>query len=225
MHRLPQDAQDPIEREAARHVARLRDGVVILDSANDSYSGLYVPGPGSDLMPPGETGAETLSTLGLADLAACAAPIASFEDRPHWQDLAVDAPAPLRACDIGHVLVALLQTSLAFRLRSFERLLSEQQHAPSPAGTLADYQAAIARFERMRLILPIPMLCLFRSHLLLLFLRRAGLPANWVFGVSLFPFHAHCWLAVGDRLLGERSDRTQDLVPIRVISNAMGDAA
>ncbi|VWX49790.1 hypothetical protein NOVOSPHI9U_260039 [Novosphingobium sp. 9U] len=62
-----------------------------------------------------------------------------------------------------------------------------------------------ARFERMCLYLPVRLLCLSKTYALLQFLKLSGHSADWVIGVRLFPFEAHCWLAQENLLIGERA--------------------
>lgn len=62
--------------------------------------------------------------------------------------------------------------------------------------------------------LPIEGECLVRSALLMAFLRRQGLTADWVFGVRLWPFAAHCWVQIGDVCLNDDIERLWPYTPI-----------
>ena len=59
--------------------------------------------------------------------------------------------------------------------------------------------------------------CLYRSYLLLRFLRAGGCDAAWVFGVRTWPFGAHCWLQVGDVVLNDHPDRLASFAHILVV--------
>ena len=48
--------------------------------------------------------------------------------------------------------------------------------------------------------------CFFSSFLLVLFLARHGISADWVFGVRLSPFGAHCWVSHRGVILNEDPD-------------------
>lgn len=61
---------------------------------------------------------------------------------------------------------------------------------------------------------PFPGVCLFRSRMLLAFLRKSGLNATWVFGVRTWPFEAHCWLQVEDLVLDDTLDNVRNFTPI-----------
>lgn len=87
-----------------------------------------------------------------------------------------------------------------------------------PAATL-DPPAAIAaaqRFWSLLPYLPIDGECLVRSAMLMQFLRSLGLSADWVFGVRLCPFTAHCWVQVGEVCLNDDVERLVAYTPILV---------
>jgi len=59
--------------------------------------------------------------------------------------------------------------------------------------------------------------CLPTSMALFDDLVSAGHPANLVLGVHLQPFHAHCWVELGGRLVTDDPDRVGQFTPIRVV--------
>lgn len=75
---------------------------------------------------------------------------------------------------------------------------------------------AARRFWSLMPYLPIEGECLVRSALLIRFLRRQGLRADWVFGVRLCPFTAHCWVQVGEVCLNDDVERLVAYTPIMV---------
>lgn len=56
--------------------------------------------------------------------------------------------------------------------------------------------------------------CLQRSAALIAFLRARGLAADWVFGVRLWPFAAHCWVQLDDVCLNDDVDHLKVFTPI-----------
>lgn len=64
--------------------------------------------------------------------------------------------------------------------------------------------------------LPFDGLCLARSALLMAYLRRLGHGADWVFGVRLWPFEAHCWVQLGDTALNDQVERLVAFTPLMV---------
>jgi hypothetical protein len=60
--------------------------------------------------------------------------------------------------------------------------------------------------------------CLYRASFLRRFLAESGLTADWVFGVTTWPFSAHCWLQAGDLLLDDDLDRVATYTPLMVVA-------
>ncbi len=60
--------------------------------------------------------------------------------------------------------------------------------------------------------------CLYRASFLRRFLAASGLTADWVFGVTTWPFSAHCWLQAGDLLLDDDLDRVATYTPLMVVA-------
>jgi hypothetical protein len=204
--------------------ARTRGGIILLDAKRDRYQALYLPdGDGVDGF--GAAARDALRGHGLLELASAGPPVSADGGEPAWQDCEPDGHARPRIRDAARFLAALLLSTLLFHLRPFADLVTAAGRRPRPAAPLPDYQAAIARFQAMSLLLPFRMQCLFRAHFLLRFLRGCGLPADWVFGVSLFPFQAHCWVAVGRRTLLDRAEEMEDFVPILVVRTVMATPA
>ncbi|QJU60080.1 lasso peptide biosynthesis B2 protein [Sphingomonas sp. AP4-R1] len=173
--------------------ARLADGIVYLDLEADTYSFDYETGPagGSDAPEP-------------------AAPV--------WQDLPHAASSRPSLASVLRFLVALAATLLFFGTTSLARqvALARRRHVGRHADA-ALYGQVLARFEHLCLYLPFRIQCLFRAQFLLRFLAAHGLAADWIFGVSAFPFEAHCWVAADTVLLGERRERIACFAPILVV--------
>lgn len=193
-----------------KHAVRFGDGIALLDIAGDAYSCLYDP--------TGEaTGSRFRDSRSIAP-----EPDRTLEEDRHacgpWRELP-PADARLEWRDILRFILALAVATTRFHRHDFAGLLAVSsgpapiEDTPSPE----ELATILARFERMALFLPVPILCLFRSFFLLHFLASYGYAADWVFGVSLFPFRAHCWLACGDLLLGETAGRAMEFSPIHVV--------
>lgn len=56
--------------------------------------------------------------------------------------------------------------------------------------------------------------CLFRSMLLVRFLSRFGFASEWVFGVRISPFRAHCWVERDHIILNDYLDNTLNYHPL-----------
>ncbi|MBG7614681.1 lasso peptide biosynthesis B2 protein [Brevundimonas sp. BAL450] len=73
---------------------------------------------------------------------------------------------------------------------------------------------AARQFWDIMVWLPFRGECLQRSALLVAWLQRHGLRAEWVFGVRLWPFSAHCWVQCEDVCLNDDFERLQAFTPI-----------
>lgn len=52
--------------------------------------------------------------------------------------------------------------------------------------------------------------CRFRSLCLVRYLTLSGINPNWVFGVRLDPFGAHCWVEHNGQILNEAPDTVRE---------------
>ncbi len=59
--------------------------------------------------------------------------------------------------------------------------------------------------------------CRYTSLALLHYLSTAGLCADWIFGVRLSPFSAHCWLEFNGLLLTDETFTVREFTPIMAI--------
>ncbi len=75
----------------------------------------------------------------------------------------------------------------------------------------------VTAFQHLLAWLPHQGVCLRRAFLLLHYLSRRGITADWVFGVRTWPFAAHCWLQIGTVALVDDVDRLEALTPILVV--------
>lgn len=73
------------------------------------------------------------------------------------------------------------------------------------------------RFQSLRLIYPRPYLCIYDSLALLEFFALHSLFPTWVFGVTVDPFRAHCWLQQGDVVIGDAIERVRSYRPIMYV--------
>ena len=72
-------------------------------------------------------------------------------------------------------------------------------------------------FQALRPFYPRPYLCLFDSLALLHFLARFDVYPEWVYGVKLEPWGAHCWVQSGDLVVNDIVDNVNGYTPIMSI--------
>jgi len=200
------------------HVAFVGDAMVLLDLAGDSY--LCLPNGAVELTrsPDGAPifGAGTVGrALGEAGLLADG-PRPRAPPLPPRPVRTVIHERPRRPAGIRDWRAALAATAEMRRIRSGAGVEAYLAGAADDANDRApDRVAHAARvFWRLSPWLPIEGECLVRSALLMRFLRRRGLRADWVFGVRLFPFMAHCWVQVDDLCLNDDVERLTAYSPI-----------
>lgn len=59
--------------------------------------------------------------------------------------------------------------------------------------------------------------CLFDSYLFFSHFVKQRIPVDWVFGVNLYPFSAHCWVEYKGLALNDQLERVASFTPIYVI--------
>lgn len=74
-----------------------------------------------------------------------------------------------------------------------------------------------AIFHRLRSLFPANYLCLFDSLALVEFLARHDVFPDWVFGVKLAPWAAHCWIQHQEFAFDASVEEAADYTPIMVI--------
>lgn len=199
------------------HGVRIGDDLVLLDLAADDYlclpdcgtlriDGARVSGPLADLL---RLSAEEL----VGDLDA-SDPRRAPPALPTIGLPAVEGPRPgLR----DWVSFAGIWAEAA-RSRPTIRTLAGR--VAGRKGRRDDVAAIAARTEVFRRLLPFAPrtgVCLLQAELLLRFLNAADLDADWVFGVRLWPFLAHCWLQVDDLCVSDAPETLSSYHPILVL--------
>jgi hypothetical protein len=149
---------------------------------------------------------------------------------PTQVDLAVDSLVDretLRDTSVtpGHVmnfLAACTKASMHLRWRKIEDTVLSVAHRKAKYASdqpldLARARRLTAAFQRLRSFFPANYLCLFDSLALLEFLAKYRVYPNWVFGVRLEPWAAHCWVQYGHCAFNEEVEEAVNYTPIMVI--------
>jgi hypothetical protein len=72
-------------------------------------------------------------------------------------------------------------------------------------------------FGKLRRFFPANYLCLFDSLALVNFLASYGHYPDWVFGVNLDPWSAHCWVQSGQFVLNDDPETVASFIPILAV--------
>jgi len=118
-----------------------------------------------------------------------------------------------------HAVAAYGEMLRFYYARPFGRVLTLAQAvgAQGPGRDTPELRRRVLAFRQWLPWAPFPGVCLFRSRMLLAFLRKSGLDATWVFGVRTWPFEAHCWLQVEDLVLDDTLDNVRNFTPIFMV--------
>lgn len=205
------------------HLVKIGDDVVVLDTRNKAYFCLAAAARDVRVEPDGVVFedaalAEEFEQAGLlaGEAPGPASPMVLKPER----DLGLQVASRVRLRDAALILGAWATMAFSYHLVRFDRVVAtarKGRRAEAAAVLDEEVKALVAAFERMLPWLPFQGVCLYRSFLLLRVLRWRGHDARWVFGVRTWPFHAHCWLQVGDAALDDTADRLQGLTPIMVV--------
>lgn len=92
--------------------------------------------------------------------------------------------------------------------------LPEDERSPTPS----ELAALVSRFKALEpLAYSVQDACLFRSLVLLRYLTFSGIAPDWVFGVRLRPFGAHCWVEKDGVVLNDALETVQAYCPIMCV--------
>lgn len=197
------------------HLTLVRDDAVLLDIARDAY--FCLPGAASAwrALQNGEATRDARQLAGVLSAANYARQGSPRETRRALPLRDVrDAPWPeIRVADLWRLGRAWADYLRHYRGRPFAHLLRYATADRRACGGSEVVRAARA-FERLAVWLPVSGKCLVRSFLLLRFLHHSGLSAEWVFGVAVWPFKAHCWVESDGVALDDAPERLAAYTPI-----------
>lgn len=198
-------------------LARVDDEVIVLNLAEDRYDGLLNVGEAIGLDAGGALqviDADIASDLITAGIATTAQPL-SRNPIPviPLRELQTD-PSPSKR-DVLRAAIILFTATLRFRGQSLLSLVTFQHRLRDP-GAISEARLGqlVGAARSARPWIPFEGECLQRSFLLRAHLAAQGVATDWVFGVATWPFAAHCWLQIGDLVVGDRLSRVSRFTPI-----------
>lgn len=210
------------------HLASVGDDLVVLDAARGVYACL--PGLGGEVRREGSIGCVVVDDADLAEALAAAGFITATppQSPPPCRDLPAPPTSsvwrtvrePVGAADWAMMGRAYATTIYHYFARPFAHLIDQAARPGTSGGSATGRQVSLALARRARIFdqllpwAPFQGECLFRSFMLLMFLRQEGHEARWVFGVQTWPFQAHCWLQAGDTVLDDAAERVAAFTPI-----------
>lgn len=204
------------------HLAFCDRDLVVLDVRADTYALLVDAAPlvllgarrGELHAAPDVIG--DLQTLGLiadgpSDTPPPSLPGLTGEIAPH--------PGPLPRSLLFCAAVDSLVSTAAFARKPFAALIETAARRRTQVRPVTDEEIAriVGAFQAIHPWIPFEGDCLQRGYRLHHNLHRAGIAARWVFGVRTWPFLAHCWVQVGDRVVGDTRERVEGFSPILAV--------
>lgn len=202
-------------------IAMVETDAIILTVSTDRYACLMDAGDlfgvaeNGGIIPADAGAADALLTSGLVHRCQPSKP-RKQASRPR-NEAPTDAHAPLSAVIRSTVQLSL--ATLAFRRLSFVELVGAEPPDPKPRPMLdpVTLPRLLAGYRQALPWIPFEGECLQRAFLLRRLLEWHGVQADWVFGVRTWPFSAHCWLQIGDCVVGDTVGRVKSYTPIMVV--------
>lgn len=130
------------------------------------------------------------------------------------------------ALGLGHVTnfyLATLRAGLALRILPIQSVVeNERRRALTRVGTQESFEPARAAelmsiFRSLHVFSSIRRQCLFYSLAIKLFMSQYAMFPQWVFGVRMNPFGAHCWLQHQRCVINDEVEYVNAFTPIMVI--------
>lgn len=203
------------------HFVAVDEDIIILDVEADQYSCLLNAAAWMTLTEDGaiivsdDQSASELRGTGLATPER-PAQVRLRPTEPRRERTPATGGHPLR---ILKASLDLLAATLAFRGKHFSDLIQPVGAAPWRTNSSQEHVlTTVLRSYRSALPwIPFEGECLQRAFQLRRILMREGIATDWVFGVRTWPFGAHCWLQIGDEIIGDSLARVSHYSPIMVV--------
>ncbi len=150
-----------------------------------------------------------------SEAARAVVPTACTVERPQPVDAEPLPPSRIRAGALVTVGKAVLSAWHDVRSKPLgavlARRLSEARFASSAPG---DMRSRLAEFRSVRPFIPVRRICLHDCLALVDWLGPARAGAQLVFGVSAYPFAAHCWVQANGVVLDDHPESPSRFQPI-----------
>lgn len=205
------------------HMTPVGDDVVVLDVRHDTYFCLIGASAVLTLDNNGAVAARTDNALqALAQAGLLSDTVDRRKPMPVTPSRAtrLELEAPATLWERARFVRTSLSVLRDYHCASFATLINDP--GSKAMGRMADPESSalhrqVALFARWLPWVPAQGTCLYRAFFLRRLLWERGLVADWVFGVTTWPFSAHCWLQVEDLLLDDDVDRVRAYRPIMVV--------
>jgi len=154
-----------------------------------------------------------------------AVPVATARPARSLVEFDLDARPQAGAAQLWRFGRSCLRAQLSLKLRPIQSIVEAVRNRKARLTARGPQEAdptrlrpLVTAFTRLRpLFYTLRAACLLDSLTLLHFLSADGICPDWVFGVKMEPFDAHCWIQQGEILLNDVPDRVRQYSPILVV--------
>lgn len=162
-----------------------------------------------------DEGRHMLASLGIVDswMGATLTATSHMVTRPEAVDSGWSPRTALRAALLLGVGKAVFSASREIRTRPLEVVLRRRMRTGS-AHAIPSRVNRVAEFHAVRPFIPVPRVCLHDCLALVEWLGGARGGVQLVFGVSAYPFAAHCWVQADGVVLDDHPDSPSRFQPI-----------
>lgn len=130
-------------------------------------------------------------------------------------------PTPVKFRHVRTFFSAAWLASMRLRWNPIERTVRHVERRKRTKRTAIDERSLIVEhttaFRTLRRYYPRDYRCLFDSLTFVEFLAQYGIYSQWIFGVKLEPFGAHCWVQDGSTILNDTVANVRKYTPIMAI--------
>lgn len=214
---IPQTSQHEAYLAPGVHMAWRDEDVVVLDLKADTYGCLV--GLASSVRPGASAGTLLISEPELLDQLSLAGLTASTGSDHDAVQTVCGELEPWRVISstlkLGAAITAVVSTA-RFRRTPLTDLVAivRARNDGLPSSDRHTAALALGAYLSVHPWIPYAGDCLQRAFMLHAQLHAHGVAAQWVFGVRTWPFAAHCWIQIGDLVLGDSLDRVKGFTPI-----------
>lgn len=196
----------------------VHEDIVVLDVSADRYECLLEAAAWLKPIDNGSLGVPDEATAGQLIEAGLASNQPLQGARPSIPPASRQLPpiASSSRSDLVRAGLVLAAATAAFRYLPLAGLIAPAAGPVRPSHHLdeARLAALVGEARAAAPYVPFEGECLQRAYQLRRLLYREGYSPQWIFGVRTWPFGAHCWLQIGDLVVGDTLDRVRFYTPI-----------
>lgn len=220
------------------HVGYRQGALIFLDLKNDDYTLVDGAAAAAVLTVSAKGGAGSIAITGEQDLQELLEGRLLTTERGAGKTVAVTKREPvverladreaayrlrITAVDFWRFVAACTKAVWRLRFQHIESIVARVSRRKSRRLAASDPMDIVrareltAKFQRLRYLFPRNYVCLYDSLALLEFLAPYGVFPTWIFGVTLEPWGAHCWVQEAGYAFNEEVEEVANYTPVMAI--------